>query len=317
MSLPDGQRIVSLLPSLTELLCELGLEGNLKGRSHECDYPASVQTLPSVTQPKYPHSDEMKSGEIQQSVMDLIRLGLSVYEVSSEKLKACNPDLVVTQDHCKVCAASIEDLMEAAREVLTDETEIISVSPINLQGIFNSFLRISKAAGVAEAGENLVGSIKKRFAELKKATAGLSAPTVVSLEWLDPMMTGGNWMPELIETAGGNNLLSEPGSHSPWVSWDKIRNADPDILLVVPCGFSIPKTLTEINLLTGQENWQDLKAVKQNRVFLLDGNHYFNRPGPRILDSAEILAEIFHPDLFEPVHKNRGWIQYNGGPGLR
>lgn len=307
-----GQRIVSLLPSLTELVSALGMEKNLAGRSHECDYPESVRSLPSITRPKYPHSEEFKSGEIQQSVMELVRLGLSIYEVSPEKLKACNPDLILTQDHCKVCAASMDDLMAAAQDILDDKTEIVSVSPANLQDIFDSFLTVSNAIGAERAGLELVSAIKKRFEEIKGETVGRQSPSVVSIEWLDPLMTGGNWMPELIDIAGGENLLSEPGAHSPWISWEKIRNADPEILLIVPCGFSISKTLSEVNLLTEKSGWSELNAVKQNNVFLLDGNHYFNRPGPRILDSAEILAEIFHPDIFEPVHINRGWIQFTG-----
>jgi len=304
-------RIVSLLPGLTELVYKLGCGNNLVGRSHECDFPQQVTELPVLTEPKYTHTDDLTSSQIQSSVSDLLQQGLSVYKVFEDKLKECDPDVVLTQDHCEVCAVSMKELSSAIDSFLDKNVNITSVEPSSLEEVLDSFITIAEAVNRSDAGKKLVDSTRARFNEIRQAVENQKTPTVVSIEWLDPLMTGGNWMPELIEIAGGKNLLSEPGKHSPWIEWDKIRNADPDILLILPCGFTISKTLVEINSLVELDGWNELKAVKNGDICLLDGNHYFNRPGPRILDSAEILAEIFHPELFKIKYENEGWMRFN------
>jgi iron complex transport system substrate-binding protein len=307
----EGLRIVSLLPGLTELVCKLGLKENLAGRSHECDYPEDIARVPVLTAPKYPSSVNKNSRDIHQSVTELLRQGLSVYRVFAEKLAELQPDIILTQDHCEVCAVSFNDLKTATETFLDKETEIISVSPVNLNEIFDSFLSISNALGKPKKGLLLIEKLQSRFQEIQRKLINCEKPSVVSIEWMDPLMTGGNWMPELIEIAGGRNQLSEKGKHSPWIRMENLLDADPDILLILPCGYTIPETLSEIELLTQKKNWPRLKSVKENQVYILDGNSYFNRSGPRLLESVEILTQVLHPDLFEPTLHQKGWIHFD------
>ena len=223
------------------------------------------------------------------------------------------PDVILTQDHCEVCAVSYGDLSEAVKKALGKNTEIVSASPMTLAEICHSFVDIADALGVRIKGEVLTRNIQVRFDEIKKRTSQLPSPNVVAIEWMDPLMTGGNWMPEMIEIAGGESQLATPGEHSSWQEWDDILACDPDILLVVPCGYGITKTVEEMNVLTERKSWKDLTSVRENRVYILDGNHYFNRPGPRIKESVEILAEIFHPDSFSGISDPDGWIRFRGG----
>lgn len=308
MSQKDRPRIASLLPSLTEIVCELGFKDCLVGRSHECDFPAGIDHLPVLTAPKYPTNSGDSSSDIHQSITELLRQGLSVYEVDAEKLAELNPDIILTQDHCEVCAVSFSDLERAIEDYLKPSTQIISVSPINLRQVLESFQTVADALESHSLGKKLVQRTQTRFDELRNKTPNRNRPDVIAIEWMNPIMTGGNWMPELIDIAGGENLLSEPGSHSPWIEWEKVIEADPDILLLLPCGYSIDKTMSEIETLTEKSGWTNLKAVKNNRVYILDGNQYFNRSGPRIKESAEILAEIFYPSIFKPHFKGSGWI---------
>lgn len=298
------------MPGLTELVCALGLERQLIGRSHACDYPESVTNLPVLTSVNYSHASNSQSDDIHESVTRLLEKALSIYDVDEELLKRLSPGIILTQDHCEVCAVSFDELHKAVSKTLGDKTQILSVSPSTLQGIFKSFQDIADALGVSKKGRDLVEGIQNRFDGIQDKTKKSEKPGVVALEWLDPLMTGGNWMPEMIKIAGGVPHLAEAGKHSPWCKWDDIHSLDPDILLVVPCGYGINKTMGEMNTLTKNDGWRDLAAVKNNRVYILDGNHYFNRPGPRIKTSVEILAEIFHPEEFDRHHEESGWLQY-------
>lgn len=311
MSSSSRIRIASLLPSLTEVVCKLGFENQLVCRSHECDFPPSITHLPVVTEPKYSVSKTDQSGDIHQSITELLQQGLSIYRVDDEKLAKLQPDIIFTQDHCEVCAVSFHDLELAIQKYLDKGVDVVSVSPATLDEIFDSFITVANALNCVEKGKELVKSIQGRLQEIRKKAADQYKPNVVAIEWMDPLMTGGNWMPELIEIAGGINRLSTAGEHSPWIEWEKIIEADPDILLLLPCGYSIKKTLQEVDNLTGADQWKNLKAVKKNQVYILDGNQYFNRSGPRIEESAEILAEIFHPQLFEPTLEKAGWIHFD------
>jgi len=292
-------------------VCSLGLQDRLVARSHECNFPESVRALPTVTAPKYSVEPGETSGDIQNKISYLLRKALSIYEVDAKQLSELRPDIILTQNHCEVCAVSESDLDQSVRQALGADTEIISTSPTNLDSILSSFQQISDYLGVQERGRDLVREIQTRFDEIEKRTEKQKSPTVVSIEWIDPLMTGGNWMPELIKTAGGINQLSAAGEHSEWIEWEAIQQADPDILLVVPCGYSIPQTLREMHTLENKNGWYDLKAVRNNAIYILDGDHYFNRPGPRLKESAEILARIFHPSLFKNGENSSGWVQYN------
>lgn len=306
----NSKDIISLLPGLTELVCALGCEDNLKGRSHECDYPPSMADLPVLTSPKYAVEPGQSGKEIHESVTGLLQKALSIYEVDDELLIKLSPELILTQDHCKVCAVSIADLKASVIKSLGSQTEVVSVSPTDLESIFRSFITIASYLNIPERGVKLTNQIKHRFDEIRELVKKRPRPEVIAIEWMDPLMTGGNWMPEMIDIAGGINCLSEAGKHSPWMEWDKIKQADPDILLVLPCGYPIEKSLSEIEVLETKNSWGELKAVQENQVYILDGNHYFNRPGPRIKESVEILARIFHPDIFENRIDDFGWARY-------
>lgn len=298
------------MPGLTELVYALGLEDQLVGRSHECDFPQSITDRPVLTSSNYPHSDELDNRQIHNSITNLLQHALSIYKVDDEKLIDLNPDIILTQDHCEVCAVSTSDLTEAVRTSLGPDTEIVSSSPSDLKTVFNSFIDIADSLGVRKRGELLVKNIRLRFDEIRHKVKNLQRPNVVAIEWIDPLMTGGNWMPELIEIAGGMPHLATAGEHSPWIDWEKVEACNPDVLLIVPCGYSIEKTRSEMKTLMNRKSWMELKAVQGNRVYMLDGSHYFNRPGPRIMGSTEILAEIFHPDLFRGQSDRNGWVRY-------
>lgn len=298
------------MPGLTELVCSLGLEDQLSARSHECDYPLSITDRPILTRPKYTVEKNQNSGDIHQQISYLLQKALSVYDVDAEKLARLKPDVILTQDHCEVCAVSKADLTYSVRQMIGDDSKILSVSPTNIESILESFQFIADELGSSEKGTELVKDIRFRFDAIGEMVKDAPKPSVVAIEWIDPLMIGGNWMPEMIEIAGGINLLSEAGKHSAWIEWEEIKQSNPDILLIVPCGYSIKKTLLEMKTLESQPGWDKLNAVQQRSIYILDGNQYFNRPGPRIRDSVEILANIFHPLQVEKDINQYGWIRY-------
>lgn len=300
-------RIVSLLPSATEIACALGLEAQLVGRSHECDYPSAVESLPACTAPKY--ASDGTSYEIDQRVKAIVQEGLSVYRVDAELLNTLKPDVILTQDHCEVCAASYADVKRAVQQQTHSDVEIVSVSPTDLDGIFLSIEKISRTLKVEEKGVRLIQQITNDLNILQSETSRLPSPAVGCIEWIEPLMTAGNWMPELIEIAGGKAVLAEAGTHSSGIEWSSIQQADPDLLLIAPCGYDIDQTLKETEVLKAKPGWEQLEAVQNDRVYVMDGNRYFNRPGPRIVDSARILAEIFYPHHFEANYHPDGWIK--------
>lgn len=300
------ERVVSLLPSLTEIACALGARDRLVGRSHECDFPADVAELPILTAPKL--DADAPSGAIDARVRELVERGLSVYRVDADRLRALAPDVILTQDHCEVCAASLEDVEGALAEWTGAKPEVVSVSPRRVTDVIFSFDRIARALGCAEAGHALSGGMLGRLEEIGGQTHALpSRPRVACLEWLDPPMGAGNWMPELVALAGGEPLFGEAGEHSPWIDWRTLHEADPDVLVLLPCGFPIARTRAELDALAAREEVWSLRAVREGRAFVTDGNAYFNRPGPRLLDSLEILTEVIHPGRFPARHRGAGW----------
>lgn len=302
-------RIVSLLPSATEIICELGFEDQLAGRSHECDHPESIKNLPALTDSTVKNTGN--SFEIDKSIKSLLKNGLSVFNVKADLLSDINPDIVFTQDHCEVCAVSLDDVKSAVNEFCGNDTEVISLSPTNLSEIYQSVQTIGQALDVKEKAKQLVNNIQTRMDIIRNTVIGEPVKRVACLEWIEPLMTGGNWIPELLEIAGGEYLLSEPGKHSPWVDWEDIIAENPDILLLMPCGYDINQTMNEMHLLTQKEDWNSLNAVKNNEVYILDGNRYFNRPGITIYESARILGEILHPGLFKSIHHKNGWVRFD------
>jgi iron complex transport system substrate-binding protein len=299
-------RIVSLIASATEIICALGREDQLVGRSHECDFPESVKRLPVCTSTKFP--TDGTSYQIDQRVKALVQEALSVYRVDGELLRELEPEVIVTQSHCEVCAVSLRDVERAVCAWVQMCPRIVSLAPQGLADVWDSIEQVAEVLGVMDEGQALIRQLTDRVENLTRQAQALGdRPTVACVEWLDPLMASGNWMPELVERAGGINLFGEEGKHAPWLTWEDLCARDPEVILLLPCGFDITRTYSELPVLTAQPGWSELRAVQHGRVVLLDGNAYFNRPGPRLVDSLEILCEVLHPQAFPAQHEGTGW----------
>lgn len=287
-------RIASLLPSATEIVCALGLADSIVGVSHECDFPPEVVGQPVLTEAKL--DPRGTSSHIDASVRRLVRDGLSVYRIREDALRAARPDLIVTQEQCEVCAVSFAEVQEAARALLDSPAAIVSLKPNRLDDVFEDFARVAGAAGVGEAGVLLVAHSRERLARLRAMLRhARSRPRVACIEWLEPLMLAGNWVPELVEIAGGTYELVGAGQRSPSVAWDDLVTYAPDVVILMPCGFRLGQTRRELAPLIARPEWDALPAVRNRRVYSVDGNAYLNRPGPRIADSAELLAGLIQP----------------------
>jgi iron complex transport system substrate-binding protein len=307
MAPQQPRRVVSLIASATEIVCALGRGERLVGRSHECDFPPQVARLPALTAPKF--KVEGSSAEIDARVQQIVRDGLSVYRVDGDALKALAPDVIVTQDHCEVCAVSLSDVEAATCTWTGQSVEIVSLKPDSMADVYADIGRVAPALGAADAGETLAGDMQRRIAAVSARTAGRKRPRVAFIEWVEPLMAGGNWMPELIAAAGGDNLFGEAGKHSGWMQWDEVAAADPDVIVVAPCGYGLARCLEELPLLQAKPGWASLTAVRTGRVYFADGNAYCNRPGPRLADTAEILAEMIHADVAGNAHEGTAWVR--------
>ncbi len=306
---PQGLRIISLIPSATELVAALGLGEFLVGRSHECDYPASIRKLPACTAPKF--NPEGSSQEVHDRVTDLLQSALSCYQVDTALLQQLQPTHIITQAQCEVCAVSLGDVQQATAELVGSNPKIISLQPNTLADLWADIAQVAAALGVQVAGDTLLARLQTRVATCEaQAQKQLTpqpfgspeqrfpkGPRVACIEWIEPLMAAGNWVPELVHLAGGENLFGEVGKHSPWMEWQAIVEADPDIIITMPCGFDLDQTAAEMTALTSKPEWNQLKAVQSNQIYLTDGNQYFNRPGPRLIDSLEILVEIFYGEV--------------------
>jgi len=299
-------RIVSLLPSATEIVCALGFEDQLVGRSHECDFPRSVMRLPALTSPKF--NPEGTSAEIDQRVKTILSEALAVYRVDADLLRDLKPDVIVTQSQCDVCAVSMREVEDAVALWTGARPQVVSLAPYGLGDVFADMERVGAALGVADNSKEVVGRLKARMGAIEdRAQSAESHPRIACIEWIDPLMAAGNWMPELVAMAGGANLFGKAGEHSPWMKFEEIVAADPDVILIAPCGFNMDRAAADLPAITVRPEWRGLKAVKNRKVFLGEGNQYFNRPGPRIVESLEILGEVIHPELFSFGHEGTGW----------
>jgi len=302
-----ASRIVSLLPAATEMVAALGAVDRLVGRSHECDYPESVLKLPAVTSTRIPSA--AASDIIHQTVSEALAANEPLFRIDSEALAALAPDLILTQDHCAVCAVSQSELDDIVKSLPGPRPEVLAFAPNRFADLWADLRRLGTALGLPDEGRSAIALLKQRVVDVIQRVAGVETrPTVACLEWLDPLMGSGNWIPEMIELAGGTPLLGQAGRHSQWVTFDQLRAADPDVLVVLPCGFGLPRVCAALEPLVVQSPWTELRAVRDGRVFAADGNAHFNRPGPRLVDSLEILAEIVHPQLYpQPSHRSTGW----------
>ncbi|HEY5004708.1 MAG TPA: cobalamin-binding protein [Ktedonobacteraceae bacterium] len=297
-------RIISLLASATEIIAELGCLEQMVGRSHECDYPPEILHLPiiSTTQININTSSEQIDAQIKQLVQqkEVVRgdalKALSIYALDVDLLQQLQPDIIFTQTQCEVCAVSERDVMQAIQYLTGLQPRVVSLTPYQLSDVWEDVLRVGKALDRTEQAQELVRRYQQRLEHLQAITTNLRKsnprPRVTLLEWLDPLMATGNWTPELIAYAGGENIFGEIGQHAPWVTWEELQVADPEILVLAPCGFTLERTLQEIHVLKQHPMWKTLQAVQQGRVYAIDGNSYINRSGPRLVESAEILTRV-------------------------
>jgi len=300
-------RIISLIPSSTEIVCALGLREFLVGRSHSCDFPDDVVDLPVCSEPR--NLPVGSSIDIHNEIISVLQNALSVYEVHLKTIKELRPTHIITQSQCEVCAVSTDDLQDALSDYLeTENVHVIDLKPDNIEEVLESIQTVADVTDVPEMGIHLIQEIKNSFNNISDATSAFTyKPRVVFLEWIEPLMVAGNWTTSLIEMAGGTNVFNRMNNH--WINMDDILNADSDKIVIGPCGLSIDQSLENMHFLAKSEDWNSLDAVKNNEIYICNGSDYFNRPGPRLEDSLKIMAEILHPDLFEIKYHKTGWIR--------
>lgn len=286
-------RIVTTLPSATEIVCALGFEP--VGVSHECDYPPGVESIPSVTRSRI--DTDTSSGEIDRQVREATEGG--VYEVDVETLEELEPDLIVTQGMCDVCAVD-EAVIERAVEEIAADPEVLTTDPHTVADVLGDVERIGRMAGRESHAKDVVSSLRERLSSVRERTEPLEdRPRTVVFDWTNPPMVAGHWTHELVTAAGGEYGMADPADRSTPREWDDVLAYDPEVLIVAPCGFGLEEIAQNLTDLTDRDGWDDLTAVREGRAWAMDGNHYVNRPGPRIVDTAEYLAGIVHSDRFE------------------
>jgi len=299
-------RIVSLLPSATETVAAFGLTDALVGRSHECDYPPQVQSLPICTEARL--NSNKNSADIEKDVQDLMQSALSMYEIKTEVLEKLQPTHIITQDQCDACAVSLNQVQQATSHLISSQPEIISLRGNVLTQIWADMKEVAERLGMES--QQALGDLQVRVdacTRISDEIATQDRPTVAAIEWIDPLMSAGNWMPELIKMAGGTPVLDEIGSRSHQIEWQDLLNANPDYIIIMPCGFDLNRTRLESQILAENASVPQLKAVQNNHIYIADGNAYFNRPGPRLVDSLEILAEMLYPDQFPYGYQGKAW----------
>lgn len=289
-------RVISLLPAATEMVAALGCADQLVGRSHECDFPESIKALPVCSKPRF--NGLAPGADIHENVERLLARALSIFEIDAACIWDLHPDLILTQSQCEVCAVSDHDLERALADWTGRRPRILSLAPSHLADVFQDIVQIAHALGVPDRANKLLTEWRGRLEKLRSGACSLvTKPTVICLEWFEPLMAAGNWVPELVDITGGRDVLGIAGVHSPWIEWRDVQKADPDFIVLMPCGFNVERTISEAQVLARMPGWRNLRAVKAGRVFAVDGNSHFNRPGPRLIDSAEILAKVLGEKL--------------------
>jgi iron complex transport system substrate-binding protein len=303
-------RIVSLLPSATEIVCAIGLGDELVGVTHECDYPAEAIGKPVITRSVHDLAAS-SSRDVHRLVSASVHGGSSLYHLDEEALAAARPDLIITQELCRVCAVSYREVNEAARAIDAEIT-VVSLEPTSIEGIFNTITTVGAMAEAEDAAIDLVESLRERLGAVEaqvqaRRDAGQHAPRVVGLEWLDPPFATGHWVPEQIRRAGGWDVLGADGEASSQTTWDSIGEVEPEMLLLMPCGFHLAETVAEWARTPRPPGYAELAAVRRDQIVALDGSAYFSRPGPRVIDGIELLAEIFDPGGFVDIAPAGSW----------
>lgn len=289
-------KIVSLLPSATDIVCRLGLEEKLVGRSHSCDFPPSVKQLPALTSTRVnPH---LPSSEIHQSVENILKEAVTVYQLDEEKLKELAPDFIITQNLCDVCAVSYGQVENACKQAFGEQVQLISLQPATLEGVWETVREVARALGAMPACETFLNEVAARTEAIQQKVSGLEKRRVLTIEWIDPVYAGGLWMADMVDVCGGTALFSKSGEKALTLTKEQLGSIDPEAVVVKPCGFKLDQLINEIGLLKEQVPWENWTAAKERRFFFVDGNRYFNRPGPFLLESLEILAWCTHPEAF-------------------
>jgi len=303
------KKIVTLIPSATEIVAFLGEKDSIVGRSHECDYPQDLNKIKKLTSPKI--NVDGTSGEIHKQINTILENSLSVYKVDIKELKKLEPDVVITQAHCEVCAVSLAEVEEIVAKHLNEKTKIISLQPNTLGEVFDDIKKVAEGLNLDKVTtEGLIKPLEQRVKNIQIKSLK-KKKTVACIEWIDPLMAAGNWIPEMVKISGGEDVFGKSGKDSHWITFDEIKNYDPEVIIFLPCGYNIEKTKEEVeNLLIKETKWSNLKAFKDKDLFIVDGNQFFNRPGPRLVESLEIFAEIIHPNLFNFNHQQSGWINF-------
>ena len=307
-------RICSFLPSATEIVFALGLGDRLVAVTHECDYPPKASRLPTITRSAIDHTGS-SNRTIHNHVSRSIHRGSSIYHIDHDLLKELNPDLILTQELCEVCAVSYSDVQKAVR-LLQGERKILSLDPSSLSGILESIEEVGREGGVPNRADKLIQQAQQRIDRITSiAQAAQTRPRVLALEWLDPPFIGGHWVPEMVRLAGGSDDLGREGYPSYEISSEDIADYDPEVMVLMLCGFSLARNVEEMRQVTLPDGWRSLNAVRSGQVYAVDGSAYFSRPGPRIVDGLEILAEILHPNLFPRKKPSQSWRHLAAGRG--
>lgn len=292
-------RICSFLPSATEIVYALGLQDHLYGVTFECDYPAEARDKTKVVRSLFEHIDPpLSSGEISQIIGQRLQDGLGIYEVDQVALQAAEPDLLLSQAICEVCAISSRQVTECSL-LLTKTPQILSLDPQYVGDVLNDIRRVAAATGTSARGEEIVAGLQTRIdAVTRRAAQATTRPRVLHLEWAEPVMCGGHWVPEMVEMAGGVNCFGDKETGSFRLDWEAVRESQPEVIILMLCGYGVQRSLEDLPLLAAKPGWDDLPAVRRNQVFAMDANAYTSRSGPRLVHGLEIIAEILHPELF-------------------
>lgn len=292
-------RILSLLPSATEIVYALGLGEELVGISHECDYPPEAQTKPIISTSDI--APTLRSDEVHRAVNSHKHSGHSLYRIDERLLQQASPDVILTQELCSVCAVPVSQVREAAR-ILAGPCQIVSLEPQTLRQILDTILVVGEVTGREASAREVVHALEKRIDRVASmASSARTHPRVFCMEWMDPVMAGGHWIPEMVRVAGGTDGLGQDGRSSTVIAWEQVVEYSPEVLVIAPCGYKIPRSMVEVDRFASRPGWYNLPAVRNGRVYIADSPAYFSRPGPRIVTGLEILAQIIHPELFSEL----------------
>jgi len=308
-------RVVSLLPSATEIVYALGHGPSVVGVSHECDFPDDARTKPKMIEPVF-DTTTMGSERIDQLVVEYMKAGRSIYRIKFDELKKVGPDLIITQELCDVCAVGTADVLEAVNK-LERPVAVLSLNPHTLNDVRGDIRSVGKALGCVDDAERLVTDLDVKAEAIKRLTAGVRKTRVLCVEWLKPLMNAGHWVPEMVDCAGGFDKFAVENEPSSYLTWDRVLEYDPEVVVLMPCGFTTERTVREAEDFLGMPQAAQLSAVRNGRVFATDGHNYFSRSGPRLFDGIRILAKMLHPELFGELLDPRLGVEVEVQPRLR